>query len=328
MIQKPDFHDLSPGQVLEAVEQALGKACSNICRPLNSYINRVYEVVLDNEEAVIAKFYRPGRWSIEALEEEHQFMKECVEQEIAVVAPFEGAGGDTLLEFNGMHYCVYPKMGGRICDEPNPEQWKQLGRLIGRMHATGHQEASQHRVTLDVNHVQEQVEFIEKSKLLEGASLDGYADVCDELLDLIEEAFEQVELQKIHGDLHHQNIIYRPDEQFYLIDFDDMAMGPTVQDLWMLLPGRVTDCQTELNDFLEGYRLFHTFRESDLLLIEPLRAARMIHYTAWCARQIKDGGFTRLIPDWGSERYWSEHIRDLQIQQQEILDATPFRGFS
>ena len=142
-----------------------------------------------------------------------------------------------------------------------------------------------------------------------------------DMLDLIEPLFDDVPLQRIHGDLHHQNLIYRPGESFYLIDFDDMAMGPAVQDVWMLLPGRAADARYELGLFLEGYEMFRPFPMAQIDLVEPLRAMRFMHFTAWCARQAADGGFSRLAPDWGTAAYWRQEAHELRKQEQEIRDA-------
>jgi Ser/Thr protein kinase RdoA (MazF antagonist) len=321
-----DFHHLTYDVVIHQVEEALGVRCTNVCRPMNSYINRVYEVQTEGGEPVIAKFYRPGRWSREALQDEQHLLLELHEQEIPVIPPL-GEPGRTLREFEGTYFALFPKKGGRICDEPTPDQWRELGRLLGRVHLVCAAGTVRDRITLTPEcATEDQVEYILESGLVADEQFDAYEAAAYDMLDLIEPLFEDTRLQRIHGDLHHQNLICRPGESFYIIDFDDMAVGPTVQDIWMLLPGRAVDARQELNLFLEGYETFRPFDAAQLRLIEPLRAMRFIHFTAWCARQAADGGFTRLAPDWGTTAYWRQEIHELRKQEQEIRDALDAGG--
>jgi len=105
-----------------------------------------------------------------------------------------------------------------------------------------------------------------------------------------------------------------------LIDFDDMATGPAVQDLWMLLPDRADRCRREINLILEGYETFQEFDDYSLRLIEPLRAMRMLYFLSWCARQVADAGFSRTFPDWGSDSFWRGQIADLTHQMAAIRE--------
>jgi Ser/Thr protein kinase RdoA (MazF antagonist) len=317
-----DFNHLTPDTVLNIVEETTGARCTNLCRSLNSYINRVYEVQQADGTFLIAKFYRPGRWSPEALRDEQDFLLELEEAEIPVVAPLRDPAGQTLHHALDTWFALFPKKGGRICDEPSAEQWGQLGRLLARVHVVGSRKTPRDRIRmLPGESSRQQVDYILQSGLGTAAWRAAYEAAARETLELIAPLFEDHELIRIHGDCHHQNIIFRPGEGFYIIDFDDMAMGLPVQDLWMLLPGRVQDSQKELGWLLDGYELFREFDHASLRLVEPLRAMRYIHYTAWCVRQAADGGFARLSPDWGSEAYWRQQIHELKQQQQEIRDA-------
>ncbi len=318
----PDFSHLTPDVVLHLVEQSLGCRCTNMCRPLTSYINRVYDVELENGAWVVVKFYRPGRWRREALQDEQDFLSELREREIPVIAPLPCHDGQTLQEHHGMFYAIFPKRGGRALDEPTDRQWIELGRLLARVHAVGALHPPLDRITLGPRQsTTAQVEYILRSNLIPAEIRRRYERTVHELLDLIAPLFNGAGGTRIHGDCHRNNIICRPGEPLTLIDFDDMAVGPPVQDLWMLLPGHLRQSQAELELVLEGYETFHDFDRATLRLIEPLRAMRFIHFTAWCARQKADGGFARLAPDWGSESFWKQEIHDLEQQRQEILDA-------
>jgi Ser/Thr protein kinase RdoA (MazF antagonist) len=318
----PDFSHLTPDVVLNLVEETLGRRCTNLCRPLTSYINRVYEVELEEGGWVIAKFYRPGRWNQNALQDEQDFLAELQEREIPVVAPLLGLNDRTLHDYHGIFFALFPKKGGRIPDEPNTQQWMELGRLMARMHGVGSLHAPRERIQIHPQiSTRQHLEYILQSEFPVAALRTRYESAVQMVVELITPLFENIENIRIHGDCHFGNILQRPGEPFHLIDFDDMATGPAVQDLWMLLPGHLKQSQVEVELLLEGYETFRTFDPKLLRLIEPLRAMRFIHFTAWCARQKRDGGFARLAPDWGTEAFWKQEIHDLDQQRQEILDA-------
>ena len=286
---------------------------------MNSYINRVYEVHPVDGDPLIAKFYRPGRWSRNALRDELDFVAELNEDEIPVIPPLPDNEGNLLHNVDGIFFAVFPKKGGRIIDEPNASQWQALGRLVARVHVVGSRGVPRERMVLHPEHTtQEHMERILSSDAVSSECKDHYAATVENIIDEILEVFDGVETLRIHGDLHPQNLIHRPGESFSIIDFDDMALGPCVQDLWMLMPGRMEACRRELDLFLDGYETFREFPWPELQLVEPLRAMRYIHFTAWCVHQADDGGATRLAPDWGTPAYWQREIRDLEIQRDAL----------
>jgi Ser/Thr protein kinase RdoA (MazF antagonist) len=149
----------------------------------------------------------------------------------------------------------------------------------------------------------------------------AYEEITGRIMEVITPLFDDTSMIRIHGDLHSQNIIHRPGESFYLIDFDDMVCGPVIQDVWMLLPGRVSDCRREMDAFLDGYETFREFPYAQLKLVEALRSMRFIHYTAWCVHQAEDASIDRLAPDWGTAAYWRQEIDELEKQLTEIEDG-------
>ena len=317
-----DFGLLAPDTVIDAVETALGIRCSNLCRPLNSYINRVYEVGLADGGFVIAKFYRPGRWSRDALQDELDFLSELHAAEVPVVPPLAGSDGALLHNLAGIWFAVFPKKGGRPLDELTAAEWPQIGRLIARLHAVGAQHAPRDRIRLDPrNATEDHLTYILESGTVDPQFIDAYEDLVCDLIDEIAPLFDGIEEIRIHGDCHKGNILSRPGEGYHLLDFDDMATGPAVQDLWLLLPDRLSQSRVEVDLLLEGYETFLPFPRETLRLIEPLRSMRFIHYTAWCARQKADGGFARLAPGWGLPAFWRQEIGELERQRQEIADA-------
>jgi len=315
------FHNLTPETVLSLVEQALGIKCTNLCRPLNSYINRVFELASHDGAGLIAKFYRPGRWSRQALQDEHDFVNDLMLAEVPVVGPCTLIDGTTLACADAMNFTVFPKKGGRSFDEFTDDQWLQLGRLLGRVHAVGATRSPKDRIVMAPDRsTRDQIEYILHGNFVPIELREQFRSITDTIIAEITPLFADIEMIRIHGDCHFANLLNRLDESFFLIDFDDMAIGPPVQDFWMLLPGYREESLPEIESFLEGYETFRRFDRRTLCLIEPLRAMRYIHYISWCAHQVADDGSSPLAPDFGSHDYWIREIRDLGEQRQRILD--------
>jgi Ser/Thr protein kinase RdoA (MazF antagonist) len=304
---------------MDCTEQVSGHRASGICRPLTSYINRVYEVGLEDGSFLIAKFYRPGRWSRDALLDEHAFLLELAEAELSVVAPLQDGTGATLHEENGIEFTLFPRKSGRPCDEPTRSEWLQIGRLLGRIHQVGSHQPAPHRLVLDPRRSSQlHLEFLRDSGVLPPEVKVAYLDTAHRLLDRMAPLFDDMEPQRLHGDLHRMNLLWRPDEGFHAIDFDDMVMGPAIQDLWMLLPDRLPAARPEFNHLLEGYETFAEYDDAQTRLIEPLRAMRYLHFAAWCARQKSDGSHGLLTAEWGGADFWRRELADLQRQAQDI----------
>lgn len=290
---------------------------------MNSYINRVFEIETTDKTRLIAKFYRPKRWSKEAILDEHQFLTDLKAQEIPVIAPLVARDGTTLGTSGDLYFTVFPKCGGRSVDEFTDEQWLQLGRLLGRMHQVGENAAAGHRITMGPDHsTREQLNYLLRAKCVPEDVKVSLERAVVSIIDEIRPLFVDIKNSRIHGDCHFSNFIHRPGESLYIIDFDDMAMGPPVQDVWMLLPGGLEDSFVELDLFLEGYETFRPFDQGSLRLVEPLRAMRFIHYMAWCAHQAEEDGGTRAIDGFGSRQYWQNEIADL-LDQRERIAKTP-----
>lgn len=314
------FPELGPDTVLNIVERGLGISCTNLCRQFNSYINRVFELEGVDGEGLVVKFYRPGRWSKTALQDEHDFLLELHQHEIPVIAPLTLANGGTLGEHEGLSFSVFPRCGGRSSDEFSEDQWMEIGRLLGRCHAVGAVHPAKDRVKMVPEHsTSEQVRFIlEGGVIPRPQTAARFSSLCQELIEEITPLFKGMKLSRIHGDCHFSNIIHRPGESFFLIDFDDMAMGLPVQDLWMLLPGVPEESLLEIDFFLEGYETFHHFDRRSFRLIEPLRAMRFLHYIAWLTYQYLADGSAPIVPGFGSVEYWETEIADLADQLERI----------
>ena len=323
------FDLLTPEVVLQSVAQVFRLSLEGSLVPYPSYINRVYGVKDDDGREYIVKFYRPGRWTYEAVEEEHLFLADCGEEELPVITPVTDEDGDTLFEISAVNrtgeeqdflMALFPKRGGRSFDAEGGETWYRLGRLLGRLHIVGRRRSAAHRVVLDPA-VTSRPQLDELLPMVHPELASEFKDHCYSVLEKIEPLFLNAHSQRIHGDCHRGNILERPGTGLMLIDFDDMVTGPAVQDLWMLLPGRREESSGEIGQFSAGYEEFTAFPWESLNLVEPLRFMRMIHFTAWCARQRGDKGFSRHFPDWGTKAFWTRELEDLRDQSRVIFNG-------
>jgi Ser/Thr protein kinase RdoA (MazF antagonist) len=321
----PPYERLTPDLILDAVART-GLMPDGHLLALNSYENRVFQVGLDDQSPMVAKFYRPARWSDAAILEEHRFAIELAAQEIPVVAPWRATDGSTLFHHEGFRFTLFPRRGGRAPEAGDLDQLEWIGRFVGRIHLAGQARLVSHRPTLAPASMGWTArDDVMRSPLLPAHEHDAYAQVSERLLREIERRFSAVEAKpiRLHGDCHHGNILWT-DQGPHFVDLDDCRNGPAVQDLWMLLHGDRTERTVQLSAMLDGYSLFHEFEPRELALIEPLRGLRMIHYSGWLAKRWGDPAFPVAFA-WAAEgHYWSQHVQDL-LHQLEVLDEPPLR---
>ena len=309
------FQRLTPTFVMDAVESQ-GFVCDSRIFALNSYENRVYQVGIDEAQPLIAKFYRPNRWSEEQIREEHDFCFELVQHELPIVAPLKNSEGESLSQYDGFHFALYPRQGGHAPEFDNLDNLKILGRLLGRIHGTGAVKPFVHRPTLDRQSFgTESVRLIEE-RFIPTEYRASYFSVTGQLLEAIDTILAEVgpvRIIRTHGDCHAGNVLWR-DNAPHFVDFDDARMAPAVQDLWMMFSGERPRQLAQLDSLLEGYREFNDFDPRELRLIEPLRTLRMLHYSAWLARRWQDPLFPHTFFWFNTTRYWGEHILELREQ--------------
>ncbi len=316
-----DFEHLTPEVLLDVVEKASGIPFTGLAIPLPSYINRVYELQTRSGERLIAKFYRPNRWSREALEDEHAFLADCAEAEIPVVSPLKLADGATLGRTDDGFFALFPRRAGREFEFNTGEDLVRAGALIARIHLAGQARTAPARITLHPGRsTKSDLDFIIKGGFVTPELKPVFEDLTSRIVDSITSLFEGTEFIRIHGDCHRGNLLDRPGEGLMAIDFDDMMMGPAVQDLWMLLPDHAGRSRREIDHLIEGYEQFREFDYQSLRLIEPLRFMRIIYFLAWTARQFHDYAFRANHPDWGSENFWQREVSDLNHQFQVIME--------
>lgn len=305
------FLSLTPHKVIEAVEAA-GVLCNRVCYPLNSFENRVYELECEDRSRVIAKFYRPGRWTREQILEEHRFLADLEEAEIPVAPTRPFPDGATLHQIDHIPYCLFQRMGGRAPDELDDALIERLGRLTARVHNVGASRPAPHRMVLSGDTMgRERLSWMEENDVVPARLDRRYFTAANAVADLADERLRGVDVHRIHGDLHFGNLLLR-DGAFHVLDFDDMMVGPAVQDVWLLLAGRDADARRQREIFLEAYETIRRFDRASLRLIEPLRGLRMMSYAAWIARRWHDPIFPRTFVQFGTEAYWDEQTSDLE----------------
>lgn len=321
-----DYARLSPELILQAVEQQ-GFVPDGRVIALNSYENRVYQIGLDQREPLIAKFYRPQRWTDQQILEEHQLSFELYNNDLPAVAPLLLKQNDgcesSLFSHQGFRFTLFPRRGGRAAELDNLDNLLILGRYLGRMHAVGANQNFKVRPGINVeNYGEQSVEYLLRYFLPSDLRL-VYESLAQDILNLLQQIYRQAadyQSIRVHGDCHVGNILWREDSPHF-VDFDDARQAPAVQDIWMLLSGDRASQQLQLEQILEGYEEFREFNRSELFLIEALRTLRIIHYAAWLARRWSDPAFPRAFPWFNTTRYWSEHILELREQFAALQEA-------
>jgi Ser/Thr protein kinase RdoA (MazF antagonist) len=318
-MSKEDFYSLTPDQVLAAVDHA-GFHTTGEFLQLNSYENRVFDVRVEaskasSQDRVIVKFYRPGRWSKDAICEEHEFLKDLADGGLPVVAPLKQPDGTTLTLFNNMWMACFPKARGRLVQEVMRPDLKRLGRTLARLHSIGEEKTFKHRLEFTPE------QFIQPAlKALEPFChedvVNNYFDVAETISQFLAERLQPEKFIRIHGDCHRGNLLELDlagkTREFFLVDLDDCVSGPPAQDFWMLFSGDETESDPDLEALLSGYLELRHLAESDLEILPGLRGLRIIHYAGWIARRWEDPSFPKLFPQYLTYQYWSEELSALE----------------
>ena len=318
------FHKLGPDSILDAVE-SIGFRCDGHVSALNSYENRVYQIGIEDGTYLIAKFYRPQRWTDAGINEEHVFTAELAELEIPVISPIKDKQDNTLFQPDLYRFALYPRVGGRAPELDDADHLMQLGRCLARVHNVGSTHSFQHRPTINIEtYASNPRQFLLENDFIPSDLCASYETLTEYIIQALTSCYDRTgELTyiRLHGDCHLGNILWN-DHGPFLVDFDDARMGPAIQDLWMLLSGDRPYMTARLHELLEGYCDFKNFDPRELQLIEPLRTMRMMHHAGWLARRWDDPAFPMAFPWFNSQRFWEEHILHLK-EQLAMLDEPP-----
>lgn len=322
--QQLAFSELGPDQVLDAVE-SVGYQCDGHLLALNSYENRVYQVGIEDDVPLVVKFYRPERWTDDAILEEHAFTLDLFDLEIPVVPPIVKDSGQTLFRSGLYRMALFERRGGRAPSLDDPMHLEQLGRFFGRLHNLGAVKPFLHRLELNIeSYGVRSYQYLLAHDFIPAALVDAYTSLAKDLIERIKSSFQRagdLQLIRLHGDCHPGNILWTRDGP-HIVDLDDACTGPAIQDLWMFLSGDRAYMTARLGDILVGYTEFRDFDARELHLIEALRTLRMMHHAAWLARRWQDPAFPMAFPWFNSARYWDEHILSLR-EQAAMLDEPP-----
>ncbi|MCX7979117.1 MAG: serine/threonine protein kinase [Bdellovibrionaceae bacterium] len=305
-----DFYLLTPDAVLQAAEFAGFRPTGELTQ-LNSYENRVFDLRLEDGKNIIAKFYRPQRWSEKSILEEHSFLKELRSEGIEVIAPLEIHAEKTLLRWNNLWTAFFPKFRGRLPNELLPNDRRKVGRLLARIHNVGAQKEFRHRPVMDESW-QNAFSALKVLEPIISLELKGrYLEAAETIIEAHRDIIDPKEFIRIHGDVHRGNLL-TDTREFFFVDFDDCMMGPVVQDFWMLLSGDNETDIAELEEILSGYEELRSFPEHQWEWVPILRGLRIIGYAAWIARRWQDPSFPRIFPEFGTYRYWAEETESLE----------------
>jgi Ser/Thr protein kinase RdoA (MazF antagonist) len=320
-----DFSGLSPDLILDAIETVGFRVDSGLLA-LNSYENRVYQFIEEDKRRYVVKFYRPQRWSVQQIEEEHSFSIELASHDIPVVAPLS-FNGRTLLHYQGYHFALFPSVGGRQFEVDNLDQLEWMGRFIGRIHAVSKRCQFDYRPNLSVQeHLIEPMNSLQQSSLVPDYLRSSLAAILQPVVSKASAMYNVAanSMIRLHGDCHPGNILWRDGPTF--VDLDDCRNGPAMQDLWMMLSGDRQQQTLQLDVLINAYEEFADFDKTQLRLIEPLRAMRMVHYMAWLAKRWLDPAFPQAFPWFAEGKYWEQQILALK-EQLAALDEAPLQLF-
>ncbi|MFA6301516.1 MAG: serine/threonine protein kinase [Legionella sp.] len=314
------YAQLDPNVILDAVE-SIGFRCSGNLLALNSFENRVYQIGIEDSEPLIAKFYRPNRWSSAAILEEHQFSLELAQHEIPIIAPLI-IKDQTLHQHHDFRFALFPRRGGHALELDNNEQLEWMGRFLGRLHRVSASSSFQHRIQLDTqNYGRDPYQFLMEHNFIPDYLQANFCKTVELALQKVEQIFKEVgAVQKIrlHGDCHAGNVLWSA-SGLHIVDLDDCLMGPAIQDIWMLLSGDPKQMELQLSTILEAYYEFHDFNPRERHLIESLRTLRMLHYSGWLAKRWTDPAFPLNFPWFNTPVYWQNLVTDLN-EQIDLLE--------
>jgi Ser/Thr protein kinase RdoA (MazF antagonist) len=317
---KFDFSGLGPDLILDAIE-SMGIRVESGLLALNSYENRVYQFIAEDKKRYVVKFYRPMRWSELQINEEHQFSLELAAHEIPVVAPLL-YNGQTLHQYQGYYFALFPSVGGRQFEVDNLDQLEWMGRFIGRIHAVSKRCKFEQRPTFSIEEqLLEPLNQLKKSELIPSYLHTSFFAILEPVVTKTLKLFKVSDTDNIrlHGDCHPGNILWRDGPTF--VDLDDCRNGPAIQDLWMMLSGDRQQQMLQLDTLVNAYEEFAEFNSEQIKLIEPLRAMRMVHYMAWLNKRWQDPAFPLAFPWFSDGKYWEQQILSLKEQMSALQEA-------
>ncbi|MDN4504437.1 serine/threonine protein kinase [Alteromonadaceae bacterium BrNp21-10] len=312
-----NFSTLTPDLILDAIESTGIRVESGLLA-LNSYENRVYQFMGEHQQRFVVKFYRPNRWTVPQIQEEHQYAFELADHDIPLIAPLK-YDGESLLEYQQYLFAIYPSVGGRQFEVDNLDQLEWMGRFIGRIHQVAKAKNFTERPTITLTeYVHQPIAFLKQHAQLSPQIETAFFTILEHVSAIVEAKYQCNNPIRLHGDCHPGNILWRDGPSF--VDLDDSRMGPAIQDIWMMLAGDRQEQLIQLDTLINAYEEYSTFDMQQLKQIEVLRAMRMIHYMGWLMRRWQDPAFPQAFPWFNTDRYWEQQILALKEQFSSLQE--------
>ncbi len=316
MSDKNNFYNLDPNLILHTAENN-GFLVTGEMTQLNSYENRVFDIKLEDKNSIIAKFYRPNRWSRKTILDEHDFLKELKSESIEVAGTLKLKNNSSVDLADGIHFTFFEKVRGRLIQEMSEAHFKKLGRWLARLHNVGSRKPAEYRAYIGPNNDNKWAQLETMLSKVSPEVSGRYEEASVKIFELLDERLEDFDFIRLHGDLHRGNILEDSNKEFVMVDFDDMINGPAVQDFWMLMPSADTE-SPEFKNLIESYSELREFPYEQLELIPLLRGYRIITYAMWIMNRWSDPSFPKLFPDYGSYSYWAEEVESLEKISYQI----------
>lgn len=313
---KTNFYELNPDLILQCCERH-GFIPTGEILQLNSYENRVFSIRLEKDSPactdteIIAKFYRPGRWSKETLLDEHEFELELFKENVAVATPYQLSNKSTVDEVQGIYFSFFKKIRGRLIQELQPDQFKKIGRWLAQLHNISETKEAHHRSFLGPSSDNKWDLLDSLYDHVSPEVRSSYFEYADFIFSDLDKLLQDTKYIRIHGDLHRGNILESPTDGFVVVDFDDFLNGPSIQDMWMLMPDEKFETSEEFKKLVEGYETLRHFPFHELPLVPLLRGYRIINYAGWILNRWSDPSFSKIFPEFNSYKYWVEETESL-----------------
>ena len=304
---------------------------------LSSYENRVYLAHQDDGDKVVAKFYRPGRWSLAQIEEEHAFSQELADKEIPVVAPLV-LQGRTVHEHAGFLFSVSPCRGGR---RPELDDWEVLewtGRFLARIHTEGSARPFAHRPALDLRSFGfESMNYLLEHDMVALDVRKRWEQACEQALHLIAPAADgsarpAISACKAPAISACMAIVIRATscgrrwttraEAARTRGPRRCAHGPGRAGPVDAALGRARPADAAVVGPARRLRTIPPLRPARAGPDRALRTLRLIHYSAWLARRWQDPIFAINFPWFGTADYWRSQV-DMLHEQIEAIQREP-----
>ncbi|CBW26021.1 conserved hypothetical protein [Halobacteriovorax marinus SJ] len=273
-------------------------------------------------DEIVVKFYRPGRWSKEAIEEEFVFLKDLQDHGVSFVRPIGEVG-----TWKGLNYIVYERVARPYVDDRSildEESVKRMVHTVAQIHKVGAKREASHRPFFNPKDMGEGCfEVIQRAGFLPTSQFKRYEDVISELVRKVA-SFGDIPIQRIHGDTYSGNVLWKGSHPIFM-DLDDFQVGPVAIDVKLLsFPWRLDSLSEQMDRrerraiqnemVLKFYREVNDFPKEWEKLFPLLSVYRDIQFDAWFSARWNEPGFAKNYEDDDitQESWWLENLEGLE----------------